>query len=358
MKIVIGCCTIAACAVAGIYGTEAILSRGADAAAEARERPSAMPVAVAKPEASRIDEEVSAVGTLRAARAIDVVPNVAGRVVEIAVGSGERVEGNQLLIQLDDRAERAAVADAEATLRETRREYERFQRLEESNSAAPARLEEARAAFLRAEAALMRAEAALTDRAITAPFAGTLGLMDLDEGAFLNAGTPVTRLSDLSRVEVTTTLPERYYERVWPGQTLEITTPAYPGETFEARVTLRAPEIDRATRSFEIRAEIDNADRRLVGGMFASTRLTLDRYEGIAIPDDAVISEGLATYVFTVNDGIAARTEVELGRSLGPLTEVREGLAPEDRVVVAGWDNLTDGASVEVREDVPEDALQ
>jgi len=83
----------------------------------------------------------------------------------------------------------------------------------------------------------------------------------------------------------------------------------------------------------------------------------LDRYDATAIPDDAIISEGLSTYVFTVDDETARRTEVETGNSVGSLTEIREGLDTDDRVVVAGWDNLSDGATVEIDEDFEREAL-
>lgn len=158
----------------------------------------------------------------------------------------------------------------------------------------------------------------------------------------------MARLSDLSSVEVTVSLPERYYDRVTSGQTLMVTTPAYPDETFEGRVVVRAPEIDRATRSFEIRAEIDNPDRRLVGGMFANSRLVLGSYEALVLPDAAIISEGLQNYVYTVVDGTATRTDVEPGKSLGDVTEVRGQMRAGDRVVVAGWDQLSEGAAVEI----------
>lgn len=178
--------------------------------------------------------------------------------------------------------------------------------------------------------------------------AGTLGVIDIEKGAYLDGTTPVTRLSDLSSVEVQATLPERYFESVTPGRTLQVTTPAYPGETFEGRITLRAPEIDRDTRSFEIRAEIANADRRLAGGMFANSRLLLGSHDGIAIPDAAIISEGLTSYVYTVADGTATRVDIDPGKSLGELTEVRGRMALGDRVVVAGWDQLSDGTAVSI----------
>ncbi|MEI4262743.1 efflux RND transporter periplasmic adaptor subunit [Roseovarius sp. D0-M9] len=351
IKFILGLCIIGALGVAGVFGTGALLSMRAPDGGEDDQRP-ATPVDVAQPVVRDIEDAVTAVGTLRPVRSVELVPDAPGRVTEVPVTSGQHVEEGALLIQLDDRAARAALSEAEATLAEARQERDRVEELANSNVAAGARLEGARATFLRAEAAAMDARADLQDRAIMAPFAGTLGVFDIEPGTYLDGSAPVTRLSDLTSVEVAISLPERYFERVAPGQTLIVTTPAYPGETFEGEVTIRASEVDLGSRSFALRAEIANPEGRLVGGMFANSRLIFGVSEGLAIPDDAIISEGLTTYVYRVEDGAAARTEIEVGRSLGPLTEVREGLSAEDRVVVAGWDQLSDGAPVEVAETI------
>jgi len=358
LKFILGVCVIAAFVAVGVFGTQMLLGgEDENSQGQGQERQPTR-VGVASPQMRSIENAISAVGTLRPVRAVDIVPNVAGRVTEVYVTSGQEVLEGDRLIQLDDRAARAASAEAEATLSETEQEYRRYQQLEDSNAAAEARLEEARGAFRRAEAAVMLAQAELEDRTVTAPFAGTLGVIDTEPGAFLSGNQAVTRLADLSAVEVSVTLPERYFRQVRTDQSLEITTPAYPDATFEGRLILRAPEIDLATRSFEVRAEIDNADGRLVGGMFANSRLVLDIYDGLAIPDDAIISEGLTTYVYKVADDTAARTEVTLGASIGELTEVRDGLAIEDRVVVAGWDQLSDGAPVEIDENFTQEGLE
>jgi membrane fusion protein (multidrug efflux system) len=346
VKTLAGLAVVVLFAIAGVTGTQALLS--VQDSESGGPPGSATRVGVTTPEERRIERAVAATGTIRPIRMIELVPDAPGRVTGVPVSSGQQVEAGELLIQLDDRAARAALAEAEATLAETQQAYDRIERLARSNAAADSQLEGARADLLRAEAAEMAARADLEDRTIRAPFAGTLGVIDIEEGAYLGGTTAVTRLSDLSSVEVSATLPEQYFDEVTPGQTLQVNTPAYPEARFEARVTLRAPEIDRDTRSFEIRAEIDNAERRLAGGMFARSRLLLDSYDGIAIPDAAIISEGLSSYVYTVADGTATRTDIAPGQSLGDLTEVREGMSLGDRVVIAGWDQLSDGAAVEI----------
>jgi len=354
-KVLLGLALVVACGFAGVWGTERLMSLQASEGGQSG--PSATRVGLASPERVEVEEDVKAVGTLRAIRMIELTPASAGRVTEVLVSSGDTVEAGQRLIQLDDRSQRAAVAEAEATLGEARSDFQRFEQLGDSNAAAEAQVEQARAAFLRAEAALGAAKAALEDRTVTAPFAGTLGLLDVEPGAFLSTETAVANLFDLSSVELEASLPERYFSRVQPGQTVVMSTPAFPDTTFEGEIEVKASEVSLGTRNFDIRATFENPDRQLVGGMFANARLVLDRYDATAIPDDAIISEGLSTYVFTVDDETARRTEVETGNSVGSLTEIREGLDTDDRVVVAGWDNLSDGATVEIDEDFEREAL-
>ena len=357
LKILAGFAVVAGFAAAGLFGTEALVSQGAAGAQSGRERAPTR-VGVAQPQRMTIEDRVSAVGTLMPVRAVELVPEAPGRVTAVPVASGQTVAAGDLLVQLDDRAAQADLTDAEATLREARQELRRVTELSDSNVAAEARLESTRAAFERAEAAVQRARANLTDRRITAPFAGTLGIIDVEPGAFLDGSVPVTRLSDLSVVQVSLSLPERYFQAVAPGQRLTLTTPAYPDTDFAGDITVRAPEIDLGSRSFDIRAEIDNADGRLAGGMFANSRIVLSTYEGLAIPDDAVISEGFASYVYVVSDGTAVRTEIEAGATLGAMIEARSGLDADNTVVVAGWDQLSDGAPVTIDEDIAREGLE
>ncbi|ETX15700.1 hypothetical protein OCH239_14475 [Roseivivax halodurans JCM 10272] len=358
-RILGGTCLVAAFAAAGLFGTEYLLS--SESAANQPQQggqQQATRVGVSEPTRREFATEVSAVGTIMPVRQVDIASSVEGRVTEVAVSSGAEVEQGELLAQLDARAERAALRSAEATLSEAEQNLARIELLNESNTAAEQRLEQARATFARAEGDVMAARAALEDRTVTAPFAGTLGFVDLDAGAYVTPSTTIARLSDLSVVQVDLSLPERYFEQVSPGQRVELTVPAYPDAGFSGTVTVRDSAVAAGSRSFDVRAEISNADRRLVGGMFAQTRVVFGTYDGLAVPDDAIISEGARTFVYTVSDGQAARQTVSLGGSAGSLTEVTEGIEEGDRIVVTGWDNLRDGAPVEVAENVAREGLE
>lgn len=359
IRIIAGLCAIAAFAAAGLFGSDYVLSRGTSGEASGgAQRGGPTQVGVAQVQSRQIEEAVTAVGTVSPVRRVEIRPTVPGRVTQVSASSGQQVQPDALLVQLDDRAERATVAGAEATLAEARQNLERVEELAEANTAAERRLETARAAFERAESDAMAARAALEDRRITAPFGGTLGLVDVDPGAYLTPQNVIATLSDLATVRVDLALPERYFGDVKVGQSVDITVPAYSDETFQGAVKTREHAVTLGSRSFQVRVDIDNSDRKLVGGMLAQTKLIFETYEGLAVPDDAIISEGDRTYVYAVADGKAQQRDIEVGRSLDALTEVTEGLEADTRVVVTGWSTLRDGAAVSVKEEIAREGLE
>ena len=123
LKIVIGLCIVIACAAAGLYGTGTLLSGEESGTGQEGSAQQATRVGVTSPEMRSIEDAVSAVGTLMPVRSVALVPNAPGRVTEVPVSSGEEVAEGDLLIQLDDRAERAALSEAEATLSEAQQEF-------------------------------------------------------------------------------------------------------------------------------------------------------------------------------------------------------------------------------------------
>ena len=199
---------VALAGAAGLYGTGALTDRflPADAAPERRDGPTRVRTVEAVRETVR--DLAEAVGSTEAIQSIDLRPMSAGRVTSLAIREGAEVAAGDVLLALDDRAERAALSDAEASLSEARRIEERARLLAEQNVSSAASLETAEAVVLRAEAAVELARKNLEDRRIVAPFAGRVGLADVDLGEMVETATVVTSLDDLSRIDVTFALLE------------------------------------------------------------------------------------------------------------------------------------------------------
>lgn len=291
---------------------------------------------------------VEAVGTTRAVRSVDIVSEAEGRVERILFRAGEPVARGDVLVELDKELQEADLMEAEATLKQVETELERARQLARDNIVARSTLDELQARMAASEAAVARARRNLADRSIRAPFSGTPGLANVDVGARVTDQTIITTLDDLSSVEVEFSVPESLYALTRPGQAVEARSSAYPERVFTGRVVEVGTRIDPASRAFKVRAELPNPERALPAGMFMHVSMTLKSDSALVVPEEAIVAEAGASYVFVVENGRAHRRQVTVGRRQPGLAEVVDGLEDEAVVVVRGSARLRDGASVEV----------
>ena len=319
--------------------------------------PDAVPVEVAAAEAATLRERIEAVGTTLARQAVDIVPLTSGRIAQIAFSPGERVEAGEVLVRLDDEAERAAVAEAEASLREAELALERAKKLRANNTVAQATVDELQAAYLGARARLDGAKKRLADRTVKAPFTGVVGMRRVDLGARVDDDTVLTTFDDLSEIEIEFSVPEIFFGQVRAGQPVTATSTAFPGRAFTGRIATIDTRIGEISRAFRVRAVLPNPDLVLPAGMFMHVEVVLQERPAVLIPEEAVVAEGDQTFVFTVRDQKAERRPVQLGQRQAGTVEVLAGIAAGEPVVREGVQRLRDGAAVSVA-DQPADAAQ
>lgn len=308
----------------------------------------AITVETAPAERRRIADTVEAVGTTRASRSVEIVPLASGRVTAVEFRPGERVEAGVVLVRLDDDIERANLTEAEAMLVEQRQAVERVRRLQQSNAVAMAQLEQTTAQFAAAGAAAERARRRLADREIRAPFAGIVGLTNLDPGARVEEGTVITTIDDLSTVEVEFSLPETLFAAIRTGQPVDATSAAFPGRSFAGKVSAIDTRIDPVSRSFRARATIPNPEGELPAGMFLFLSLTLAEAEAVTVPEEAVIAQAAETYVYVASGGVALRRSVITGHRRDGAISILDGVSEGEAVIIRGAHRLRDGAAVKV----------
>jgi membrane fusion protein (multidrug efflux system) len=317
-----------------------------EAAAAVGRGPDAVPVALAAAEAGTIRERIEAVGTTLARQAVDIVPLTSGRVAEIAFTPGERVEAGAVLVRIDDEAEQAAVAEAEASLREAELALDRATKLRANNTVAQATVDELQAAFVGARARLDAARKQLADRTVKAPFAGVVGIRGVDIGARVDDETVLTTLDDLSEVEIEFSVPEIFFGRVRQGLPVSATSAAFPGRAFSGRIATVDTRIGQVSRAFRVRAVLPNPDLVLPAGMFMHVEVVLEERPAVLIPEEAVTAEADGAFVYVVEEGRARRQTVRLGQRTAGAVEVLDGLEAGQPVVRQGVQRLRDGASV------------
>ncbi|MFN3207937.1 MAG: efflux RND transporter periplasmic adaptor subunit [Roseovarius sp.] len=344
-------CLLGAIGYGAYWGYETYLAAPAEAA-EARGG-GAVTIETAKAEIQRVYQTVEAVGTSRAATSVEIVPEADGRIVELSITPGQRVEEGTVLVRLDDAIERADLAEAEARLTERRQALERVQQLRNTNAVSQASLEEAVARLAEADAQLDRARRRLADRTILAPFSGVLGLAEVDRGARVTSGDMITRLDDLSKVELEFSLPETLFAKVRRGMPVEARSVAFEDRTFDGEIDTVDSRIDPVSRAFRVRAVIPNRDGTLPAGMFMSLTLTLSEDDALVVPEEAIVFQAAETYVFTIADGTAVRQSVKTGQRRDGRVAVLAGLKEGQEVAIRGLGRLRDGAEVSVKGTAP-----
>ncbi|MGB5064980.1 MAG: efflux RND transporter periplasmic adaptor subunit [Candidatus Competibacter sp.] len=336
---------LAALAAGGGWYWTAESERG-DEAPSARQA-SAVAVETAPARLGTVTETVTAVGTARAVSSVKIMPSTAGRITLIAFQAGQRVQSGATLVELDNASERAAVREAESELTNLRLQVRRADSLRAQRLVSAADLDDLRAKLDMAEARLEAARSRLEKRTVRAPFAGVVGLRNVNLGAYVDTDTALTTLDDLDTIELEFKVPERYFATVKPGQTVSAVSAAFPGRTFAGAVREVDTRIDPASRAFRVRAELPNPDALLPDGLFMAVRLTVaERDHAVLVPEEAVVSEDGRSYIHVVAEGIATRTVIVTGQRRDAAIEVLTGLAPGAEVVTKGHQALRERSSV------------
>lgn len=307
-----------------------------------------LPVETAIAASVDLQEQFTTVGSLAAGETVTVVAEIDGSVRSLPFAEGEAIAAGALIAQLDDAELAAEVARAAAVRDQRRIAYERIRRIVEQRAGAPQDLDDAEAALHVATAEYDLARARLAKTRITAPFAGTTGRRLISPGAFLRAGSPITDLTYLDELRVHFTAPERLLDRITRGAPVAVTTTAFPDRELTGTIDVVDPQLEAATRSVRIVAELPNPDRRLRPGMSADVTVTLQRRLGaLTVPSEAVFVQGDAVLLYEVlADSTVVARPVTTGLRQRDSVEILTGLSAGALVVKAGHQKLYPGARV------------
>lgn len=294
-------------------------------------------------------EEATAPGSLVAAKAVVLRPEVAGRVATIHFREGATVSKGALLLELDAAVQRAELQQARAALNLAEANARRSEELSARRFVSQGALDGARSQLESARALLALAEARLARTQIRAPFDGVLGLREVDPGDYVKEGDALVGIADIATLKVDFRLPERYLGDVRIGQTVELASEVLPALRYTATVDAIDPRIDVQGRSLRLRAHLSNPMGRLRPGGFVQVRLVLDpRPDALVVAEEALVpAPGNQLFVYRVVDGRAERVEVKAGMRREAQVEIVQGLAAGDLVVTAGQLKLRDGAPVQ-----------
>jgi multidrug efflux system membrane fusion protein len=324
-------------------------------------KPPPVAVTIAEAKSEVIPNLLTAVGDLAAVHQVNVTSDVSGRITEILFQAGANVKSGTPLLQLFDGPEQADLASFKAQATMAQLSLDRARQLAARQFGAQVTVDQAQSAFDQANAGIARMQAVISQKLVRAPFDGELGVRKIEVGQYLTAGTQIVSLTDLSVLYANFTIPEKDSGNLNVGHVVRIKVDAYPGKTFEGKITTIEPQISTDTRNIRVQATIANPERILKPGMFATTTVVLpDKPPVITIPETAVDYTLYGDSVYLISekkeeDGktslTTTRSFVQTGNRIEGRAEILKGLKPGDRVVAVGQLKLQSGSAVTISTD-------
>ena len=264
-------------------------------------------VAVAVARTESWTPKIAEIGSLRAVQGVDVAPQVGGVIRAIRFESDQEVKKGAPLVEIDDSIEQADLKANLANLRNAEMTYQRQQQLTSDRATTQANLEAAMAARDSAAAAVERTRAIIAQKAVTAPFAGRLGIRRVDVGQYVSPGAALVSLQQLDPIFVDFQAPEQQIARLKPDLPLEATFDAFPGDVFKGKVRFVDVRVATDTRQFLVRGELPNPARALRPGLFANVVVAAGApREVVVVPRTAVAYSLYGDMVFVAKPLAAA----------------------------------------------------
>ena len=306
--------------------------------------------------------QTHAIGTLRAVRGADLSAQASGVVDEIEFDSGNDVPAGKLLLKLKPNDDFAKLDQLEAAAELAAQTYKRDQEQFAAQALSQANLDSDVSTLKSARAQVVAQRALIDEKIVKAPFAGRLGIRQVDLGQYLAAGATIVTLQALDPILIDFYVPQQALENLKAGQAVSAAIDTYPGEEFAGVVESINSKVDTASRNVQVRASFQNADHRLIPGMFASIAIDSgDKTRHIALPQTAITYNPYGNTVYVVEHGKAADGKprdvvqqrfVTLGATRGDEVAVLSGVAAGDVVVSAGQMKLRNGTPIVVNNTV------
>jgi RND family efflux transporter MFP subunit len=314
---------------------------------------------VAEPRSLEIYEEV--VGSLENVMDPRIAAEVAGRVTRVLGFTGKKVKQGELLAEIDagdfeiqSRSDAAEIKRLQALLANQERVVERQQKLVGQGFISQNALDEALAqrTVLREQLAAARARADSTGRSlgktrVVAPIDGEIETQVVAPGDYVKVGDPLFRLVGTQRMRAHLLFPESAANRIRPGLTVRLESPAAPGRPIQSSIDELKPTVNAGNRALDAIVRFNSADGAFRGGGSVNARVVLEvKKNALMVPEQSVVLRPAGKVVYVVSEGRVAQRRVETGLKQDGLQQILSGLSAGEVVASDGAGFLSDGAAV------------
>lgn len=346
----------------GALGYKAYVEKKTSAAMAAA-GPPLQTVATTKAQATDWQPSIEVVGGLRAEKGTDLSLELAGLVQTIEFHSGQNVTEGQLLLRLNAADDIAKLQSLEASAQIAQINYDRDLRQLKPGAVSQSVVDNDAATLKSAQANVAQQRALVDKKRLRAPFAGWLGLRQVDLGQYLSPGTVIVTLQSLDPIFADFYVPQQAAGQLKPGQSVRVSVDAYRSQAFTGEIQAIGPKVDPNNRNLQVRAVLRNPDRILLPGMYATIAVDsgpTKRY--VTLPQTAITFNSYGSTAFVIDEQgrganghpklVAKQVLVTTGATRGDQIAVLSGLKEGDTVVTAGQIKLRQGSLVAVNNSV------
>lgn len=296
-----------------------------------------------------------AIATGWADKSAEVFAVVDEKVTQVLFKPQQKVRKGDLLVQQDDREEQLALRLAEVQLRNTKSLLDRYKQAVGKGAVPQTQVDSAQADYEAAQVAVDQAKLAISNHQIRAPFAGVVGITDIDPGQRIGPGVLITGVDSREVIYIDFEVPEALVAQLSAGEMEQIdvvaTTPSVPGQQFQARVVALDSRLNIEKRSLRVRANINNPDDVLRPGMSFAIQMAVKGQMLASVPEIALQWDREGSYVWMVRDGKADRENVRVADRRQGRVFLEGNIKEGEIVVVEGGLRLSEGVTVEQVED-------
>ena len=307
-------------------------------------------VKVQQIQAEAVNGEQGFSGTIEEASGASLSFASAGTIKRIYVSAGQTVGAGQLIAELDPTTMQNAYTISKTALEQAQDTYNRMKELHDGGSLPEMQWISIENQLKSAVASEAMAKKSLADTKLYAPFSGFIASKDAEIGQNAIPGMSIVKLVSIGNVKVKISVPEDDIQRISKGSSMKIIVPALGNRQFEGRVSERGVSADPRSRTYEVKATINNHDGQLLPGMICQAFTNyMQGATGVFVPANLVqLDSDNKTFVWVVNGGKALKREIFISGETAQGAQVSGGLSDGDQLIVAGQQKVSNGMKVEI----------
>jgi RND family efflux transporter MFP subunit len=316
---------------------------------EVKTAESAISVTVASAEIKELSEDLVLTGTTQPIKEVNIASESTGKIIQVNFGMGDYITEGTVLARIDDTYKRIAYENAKLNYSKCKDDLSRYEALREGDAVSVTQLRDIQLSYDNAGLQLENAKKQLDDTRIIAPFSGYITSQNTERGAFVNAGSVIAGIADISKLKVLLDVSETNAYELHEGQPVRVTSDVHPEIIYKGTILNVSPKAG-ASHTYPVEITIPNNNQyRLKAGTYVNVTVNINnKGKALMIPREAIVSSVKDPAVYLLQGDIVHLVKIGTGRNFDADLEVVSGLSEGDQVVISGQLNLADGSKISV----------